>query len=230
MASLADLVKTQAGGSGMGESTESHLPIEQILDRYYGDSRELDPIHVEELVDSIAAVGLIQGITVDNKGRLLAGGHRRAAIQVLQETSAEIYTEHFANGVPVLRLDFDSADDEERALAIEAAENEKRRDYTKAEVRALADRFRAAGYRTIEGRPKNGQKSLLPALKSIVGKSKSTLLRYLNNDEPSRKTVSGDTVFDAAKASKMIEKILSQKSVPRQVRQSLKEALVAMNG
>jgi ParB family transcriptional regulator, chromosome partitioning protein len=229
MASLAELVRTQTTATGIGQVTESRLPIEAVLDRHCGDSRELNPIHVEALMDSIAAVGLVQAITVDSKGRLLAGGHRRAAIRTLKETSPEVYAEHFASGVPVLTLDFDSADDEERALAIEAAENEKRRDYTRNEVRELAERFRAAGYRTIEGRPKNGQKSLLPALGSIVGKSKSTLLRYLNDEVP-EKTVSPDTVFDPAKAGKVIEKMLAQKGMPRQVRNALKDALAAING
>ena len=65
---------------------------------------------------------------------------------------------------------------------MEVAENEQRRDYTPAEVRALAERLRGAGFRATAGRPRKGTKALLPALGAVVGKSKRQLLRILAPD------------------------------------------------
>jgi ParB family transcriptional regulator, chromosome partitioning protein len=160
----------------------SHLPLAQITDRPGGDSRPLNLSHVEALSESIAAVGLIQPIAVDSQGRLLAGGHRRAAIAHLQSTNSTAFAQWFAAGVPIYRFDFDASQDTARALAIEASENEQRRDYSAAEVRVLADRLRDAGYQDLKGRPKQGQKSVVLALSTIIGKSDKSVRRYLADD------------------------------------------------
>jgi ParB family chromosome partitioning protein len=163
-------------------SSTATLSIDSITDRVEGDSRTLNPAHVEELADSIAIVGLIAPIAVDSQGRLLAGGHRRAAILLLRERDPEAYAKQFPNGqVPIRRYDFDSRIEPDKALAIEASENEKRRDYTPAEVRVIADRLRAAGYRDAPGKPKKGEKALRPALELIIGKSIRQVRRYLND-------------------------------------------------
>ena len=120
------------------ETKASTLALDQIIDRSGGDSRPLTPSHVTNLAESLAAVGLIQPIAVDNQGRLLAGGHRRAAIEELKESNPDAFQKHFSEGIPVRRYEFDAAENMELALAIEATENEKRRDYTPAEVRELA--------------------------------------------------------------------------------------------
>jgi ParB family transcriptional regulator, chromosome partitioning protein len=159
--------------------TASLLDIEQISDRPGGDTRSLNLHHIEALAESIAALGLIQPIAVDNKGHLLAGGHRRAAIKYLKEQNLDDYQEYFANGIPIHRYDFDAEADPDLALAIEAAENEKRRDYTPTEVRDLALRLRIAGFHHTRGRARAGQKSLAPTLAVIVGKSIRTVERYL---------------------------------------------------
>ena len=123
-------------------SSTPTLPLDSITDRVEGDSRPLNPAHVEELADSIAVVGLIAPIAVDSQGRLLAGGHRRAAIVLLQERNLDAYAKQFPNGqVPIRRYDFDSKVEPDKALEIEASENEKRRDYTPAEVKAIANRL-----------------------------------------------------------------------------------------
>jgi ParB family chromosome partitioning protein len=154
------------------------------MDRAGGDSRPLNPAHVEELTNSIAVVGLIAPIAVDSRGRLLAGGHRRAAILELQERDPEAFVKQFPAGqVPIRRYDFDSEVEPEKALAIEASENEKRKDYTAAEVRAIAERLRSAGYRDSPGKPKKGEKALRPALELIIGKSLRQVRRYLNEAE-----------------------------------------------
>ncbi len=172
-------------------SSAATLSIDSITDRVGGDTRPLNPAHIEELADSIAVVGLIAPIAVDSQGRLLAGGHRRAAILLLREQDPDAYAKQFPNGqVPIRRYDFDSQIEPEKALAIEASENEKRRDYTPTEVRAIADRLRAAGYRDAPGKPKKGEKALRPALELIIGKSIRQVRRYLN-DIPDAPTENG---------------------------------------
>ncbi|NJN49604.1 MAG: ParB N-terminal domain-containing protein [Alkalinema sp. RL_2_19] len=87
--------------------TNSRLPLDQIIPRDT-DTRPLNQAHVESLAESIAAVGLIQPLAVDNRGRLLAGGHRRAAIGQLQSVNPAAYQQWFGGGVPVHCFDFDA--------------------------------------------------------------------------------------------------------------------------
>ena len=76
-------------------------------------------------------------------------------------------------------VDLDAERDPAAALAAEAAENTARKDYTPAEVQALAQRLRAAGYRETGGRPRRGEKALRPALEMVLGVSKNTARRLL---------------------------------------------------
>jgi ParB family transcriptional regulator, chromosome partitioning protein len=173
-------VKSSAIGTQieLGSNT-SLLDIEQIHDRPGGDTRPLNQVHIEALADSIAAFGLIQPIAVNSKGHLLAGGHRRAASKYLKESNLDVYQQHFSKGISVHRYDFDAEIEPDLALAIEATENEKLRDYTPTEVRELAQRLKSAGFHHTRGRSKTGQKSLAPTLAVIVGKSTRTVERYL---------------------------------------------------
>jgi ParB family transcriptional regulator, chromosome partitioning protein len=161
------------------------LTLDEIIDRPM-DTRSLNSTHVNALTESIAALGLIQPIAVDNSGQLLAGGHRLAAITQLQATNPTAFAQHFSGGIPVRRYDFAAMDDPDLALAIEATENEKRRDYTAQEVRGLADRLKAAGYHHTKGRAKTGDKSLIPSLAVIVGKSERQINRYLAPEPPTK--------------------------------------------
>jgi ParB family transcriptional regulator, chromosome partitioning protein len=207
---------------------ESRLPLDQITDRSGGDTRPMNQAHVESLAESIMVVGLIQPIAVDSHGRLLAGGHRRAAIAHLHSTEPDAFAQWFGLGVPVHRFDFDASQDEGRALAIEASENEKRRDYSAAEVRILADRLIAAGYRRIEGRPKKGEKALAPTLAVIVGKSQRTIERYLTNGDretPTSVGVSRDMVL----TQRALTKLLKHEDCPEDVRK-VAEKLVKLLG
>lgn len=225
--SLGNLGK--ALGSELGKAKQKHSPqsirrglkLEQIRDRPHGDTRELNPTHVQELTDNIAAVGLIQPLAVDSEGHLLAGGHRRAALQLLEQTDPERFAELFPGGeIPVRAFEFNAADDSERAITIEAAENEKRRDYTPAEVRELADRLVEAGYRNIEGRPKKGQKALTPALAIIIGKSKRTVKRYLAQE----KTVTVDPVSKWETRAVQIERWAEETGDKAAIRRAAKMA------
>jgi ParB family chromosome partitioning protein len=158
----------------------STLPLAKILDRNI-DTRELSFRHVAELAESIAVLGLLEPLVVDRRGRLLAGGHRKAAILLVQEQSPDAYSKHFPHdSIPVRILNFDAEEDPAQALQVEVTENEKRRDYTPAEVRSLAERLRSAGYMEVKGRPAKGEKALRPALEVIIGKSIRTVRRYLN--------------------------------------------------
>ena len=178
--------------------TRRGFNLEHIKDRPHGDTRSLNEDHVKELAESIGAVGLIQPLAVDSEGHLLAGGHRRAALLLLRQERSQRFEELFPTGVPVRVFDFSAEAEADQAIAIEAAENEKRLDYTPAEVRDLADRLIEAGYREIEGRPKKGQKALTPALMTIVGKSRRTVQRYLKSD--TEKTAPSDAVSPKQKA------------------------------
>ena len=158
----------------------STLPLDKIIDRVT-DTRELKSSHVEDLMMSIAVLGLLEPLVVDSRGRLLAGGHRNAAIHLLKQQMPEAYAHHFPDElVPVRTLDFDADLEPDLALQVEIAENEKRRDYTPAEVKVLAERLKSAGYSDTQGRPVKGDKPLRPALQVIIGKSIRTVQRYLN--------------------------------------------------
>jgi len=166
------------------------VPLASITERPGGDTRTPDAEHMEALALSIDALGLLQPLTVDNAGRLLCGGHRLLAVRKLAEKDPDRW-----KLVPVRRMDFDAEADPNRALAAEVAENEQRRDYTPAEVRALAERLKAAGFKNTAGRPRKGTKALLPALGAVVGKSKRQLIRVL---KPEPKMVTHVTFSDAA--------------------------------
>lgn len=169
--------------TGSSQGKESNMNLDHIKDRD-SDTRDLNQAHVEALASSIGALGLIEPLVVDQDGMLLAGGHRRAAIAYLQEHYPEQYHQNFPEGmVPIRVMAFSAEVEPDRALQIEIAENEQRRDYTPAEVRAIADRLKDAGFTELKGRPKDGDKPLMPALSAVVGKSIRTLQRYLK--EPS---------------------------------------------
>ena len=145
------------------------------------DTRGLSNQHVSDLAESIAVLGLLEPLVVDRRGRLLADGHRKAAVFVLKEANPDTYAKHFSNDlVPIRVVDFDAEENPNLALQVEVTENEKRRDYTPVEVRALAERLRDAGYVEVKGRPVKGEKALRPALEVIIGKSIRTVRRYLN--------------------------------------------------
>jgi ParB family transcriptional regulator, chromosome partitioning protein len=213
------LMAAQAAGTAIQEqdrqseirSTQARvatLPLSKIIDRVT-DTRELKSQHVEDLMLSIAALGLLEPLVVDNRGRLLAGGHRKAAIYLLKEQQPTEYAEHFPNElVPVRVLDFDANINADFALQVEIAENEMRRDYTPAEVKVLAERLKAAGYVDPKGRPALGEKALRPALKVIIGKSIRTVQRYLNETE--EKSMTNVVLFSSTNALNSLKSSLTK--------------------
>ncbi|HEY9625820.1 MAG TPA: ParB/RepB/Spo0J family partition protein [Coleofasciculaceae cyanobacterium] len=184
--------KSQSQAPKVAEAT---LSLDAIKQRDQ-DTRPLNPGHVESLAESIAVLGLIEPLVTDSQGRLLAGGHRLAAIALLKEKDPDAFMERFLNAqIPVRMLPFDAEEDPDLALQVEVAENEKRRDYTPAEVKAVADRLRAAGYSDLKGRPRKGDKPMMPALQLIIGKSLRTVQRYLSEDEEQESKSMTDVVL-----------------------------------
>jgi ParB family chromosome partitioning protein len=182
----ARLDKRLAADAGRAREVDM-MPLSDVQGRLGGlDAREPTPEALDAMAESLDALGLVEPLAVDKLGRLLAGKTRLLALRRLAAKDPERW-----RLVPVRRMDFDAEADPGRALAVEVAENEQRRDYTAAEVRALADRLRGAGFKATAGRPRRGEKALLPALGAVVGKSKRQLLRILdpeaepaNNPDP----------------------------------------------
>ena len=193
---------------------KAEIPLEAVLRRPDGDTRPVDPLHVLGLAESIVAVDLLEPLVVDKKNRLIAGAHRLAAIRLLAapDRAAEFKTlitsplpgnQGVINDrlqalpqiqakwqvIPVRRLPFDAQENRSAALAAEVAENERRRDYTKAEIKKLAERLKNSGFRHTVGRPKVGEKSLV----TIVGKSRATIWRMLSEGS---EIVSSETISD----------------------------------
>jgi len=159
------------------------LSLGEIGERVHGDTRALDPAHVAELSESLEVIGLITPLTIDARGALLAGGHRRAALSLLQERDPERFEELFPEGVPVYRLELDSAQEPIEALQLEVEENTQRLNYSADEIREAAKRLEAAGYERLRGRPQPGQRSLKRALQRVFRLSDRRIQQILN--EPS---------------------------------------------
>lgn len=182
------------------------LHLEQIKYRTE-DTRELNQEHVLALSESIEVLGLIEPLVVDTKNRLLAGGHRLAAINFLCENKRNKFEEQFLGyKIPVRVMPFDADVDPEKALQCEVAENEHRRDYTPTEVKSLAERLKKAGYSHGKGRPRRGKKALLPALEVIIGKHTRTIQRYLSDHQ--NKNTTNVVLTAETKRLKRIEKDL----------------------
>lgn len=217
------------------EVAPTTMPLDQIGDRASADTRPLNQVHVEALAESIAAVGLLQPIVIDSQGRLLAGGHRKAALLWLRETAPEIFDKWFPNGIPVYRLNFDAELQPDSAFEVEIIENERRLDYSRDEIRSLADRLRKAGYVDTPGRPKKGEKRLRPALEIIVGKSLPTLRRYLNESDEPQKTRSDERVLrnkhlkTALRALEKWDKVQPETNEEQALAEKLPEVLTAIS-
>ena len=185
----------------------SLMPFENIQDRAE-DTRQINQKHVEALALSIAAIGLIEPLVVDKDGVLLAGGHRKAAIALLADGPGgdKLLENMFPGGVPVRIMPFSASDSPEKALNVEIAENEIRRDYSKDEVLAIAERLKQAGFEELKGRPKKGQKPLMPALAAVVGKSKRRIQQMI--EEPKDESKSAKD-FILSESDKHLQKAIA---------------------
>ena len=165
------------------------LKLNAVTDREIS-TRRISSKHALALMESIAAVGLIQPIAVSKNGVLLAGGHRLEAIRMLREHDQDVFENLFPDGfIPVRVIDLEEGQDgDRRALEIELTENEKRRDYTGKEISELVTRLQQAGYKTTGAGPrKRGDKQkqhLTEALALILGKSRRQAQRLLSASAP----------------------------------------------
>lgn len=199
------------------QSQVSTLLLDHISERDQ-DTRSLSLKHVESLRESIAVLGLIEPLVVDQSGTLLAGGHRLAAIRLLRSDFFQIYQNHFPNDeIPIRRVLFKIEENPDLALQIEIAENEQRRDYTATEIRAIADRLRSSGYTQLKGRPKQGQKALMPALAVVVGKHLRTIQRYLTNS--SENDTSQKSTTSVVLLQQSLSKLKKWQQIPHKTQQ-----------
>ncbi|HEY9630513.1 MAG: ParB/RepB/Spo0J family partition protein [Oscillatoriophycideae cyanobacterium NC_groundwater_1537_Pr4_S-0.65um_50_18] len=216
-AATADAIHEQdqvvAAKSERERMQKTKLPLSQIRSRA-ADTRPLDPQHVANLVESIAALGLIEPLVVDAKGVLLAGGHRLAALQSLKQTNPEIYEQQFPDEkIQIHMLAFDADREPERALQVELAENEKRVNYTRDQIERLAERLRSLNYRDVRGRPKEGEKALGPALAVAIGVSTRYVRKVLSGQKPEvseQKNRNSVPIFQKLKLLKKIETDLEE--------------------
>lgn len=207
-----DLKQASARGLETGKAIQSRrmldevapslVKLDHIQDRE-ADTRPIDLDYAAELALSIAELGLITAITLDKNYRLLAGGHRRAALLMLRGAAPDDYQAAFAQAlstyhndlspqkaykqnfpgdmIPCRVMPFAAADDLEMALLVEVAENEKRKNYTHAQILKIAGRLQTMGYEEVTGRPTKGQKPLRPALSIALGVSRRYVSKVLNS-------------------------------------------------
>lgn len=191
--------------------------LDRIQDRQV-DTRKLTPTHVTNLIESIDAIGLLEPIVVDREYRLLAGAHRLAAIRAMRQSRPDVFNERFPDAVvPVRVIPIDAMTDREAALGIEVAENAQRRNYSPAEIDRLAKRLAAAGYRDSDGRPKDGEKRLLPALAVIIGRSTRTVRRQLKEIRvaPTSDGADGETRPNGRVSKTLDEAAIAERTVRR---------------
>jgi ParB family chromosome partitioning protein len=212
-----------------------NLPLSRISPRTE-DTRPLRDSHVQDLAESIGALGLIEPLVVDTKGKLLAGGHRLAAIQLLKETNSELYQQQFPDDlVPVRIMPFDAEAEPERSLQVELAENEKRVNYSRDQIEQLAERLRSLNYRDIPGRPKEGEKALGPALAVAIGVSARYVRKVLAEQQDNQYKNTRNLVpnFPKLKALRKLEAALEElislpeSEQPTSAEQSLYKAMPA---
>jgi len=191
-------------------------------------SRTIDLKHLIDLARSIAALELIHPLVVDMDDTVIAGSHRYAALRLLVAAPEErlALLKLLCPGssasqlktlapvaealpvsprtvditrIPVRILPLRYADAPGDVWRVEVAENERRRDYSPKEVRALAERLREQGYRFATGKPKEGEQPALPVLTVLIGKSERTIRRILSGEDETRQD--GRNAFDVDKAA-----------------------------
>lgn len=128
--------------------------------------------------------------------------------------------EGFDRGIPVRKLNFVVKDDADRALAAEIIENTQREAYTRDEVLGAYEKLKKAGYKTGAGRPKKGEKALMPALGLLFGRHVRTLRHVINDGTPEEKA----TVPKTLAALKAVKRALRAHGgeLPRDLKTALR--------
>lgn len=186
--------------------------LADIKDRPHGDLRPVRSSAVIDLFRSIHDVGLIEPIVVDRSGFLLAGLHRRTAIELLAlppeerparltERSGVALTEEQLLALASLpqrkdlsvvqigiREDVDAAGDPALAQKIEATENVVRTNFTNGEIERLAAKLVGEGKcrpLQMRGRPSrdDGRMAVTRAVSVALGISERHVQRVLRTAE-----------------------------------------------
>ena len=232
--------------------------LKSIKPRVNPSTRALQIEHVMELAETIGLVGLISPITVDRHGHLIAGAHRLAALRLLaqpvQSRLAElqaIYREYSLERspkveqkltprleqlplriekVPVNVRPIDSRLKTREALAIEIAENDKRKQYNKEDIKVIIQRLEDAGFSIYlgKGRPSEGSSSGRPHLMKILGvRSRATIRKLLASvengqiDHLKAAATSNLVSKDLAAVLRAQQRLLSREDLPQNLRNHL---------
>lgn len=86
---------------------------------------------------------------------------------------------HPGDAIPCRIMPVDSAKNPDIALQFEVIENEKRQDFSRAEVVTIAEKLKEMGFIDRAGRPSDHEKALKPALALIIGKSERQVRRLM---------------------------------------------------
>ena len=129
------------------------------------------------------------------------------------ELDLPLFNDLFPGGVPCRKFAFDSTAEAEQALTIEISENEKRRNYTRAEILAVANRLKEQGYSQDRGR--GNIKPLAPALELAFGVSRSTVQRALKQSNESRDTFESKPKTRSLRVDAGIAELLEQRASAR---------------
>lgn len=236
------MAQARVGTTGLGVAVAGVAPLANIKPRPYNGLRPLDIVHVAKLAISIQLEGLAQGPAVDINGGIIAGDHRRAAMniiaapakqrgavmaklvgqEVLDSARDNTWAEYLAmmdegvgafdpQRVPVRVFNFDSTKDVARALRIETAENEQRRNFTPAQVRNAWVRLDEAGYRTVPGKPRKGQVAAMPIMIARFSASERTIRRMIRQDEGGMDRRPVDRISEPTVRRRLVRDLLSYK-------------------
>lgn len=107
--------------------------------------------------------------------------------------------------VPVVAVDTSASAGPDLDIAVEAAENSVRRQYSREEIMALGERLRLAGFTSRVGRPAQGEKSARPVLEALLGVSGRHLNRLIGVDQPKPKSEWKKAVAALRRAAKRVE-------------------------
>jgi ParB family chromosome partitioning protein len=109
--------------------------------------------------------------------------------------------------LPVRILPLSHKDNPEDVWQAEVAENERRRDYSRDEIKGLAERLRAQGYKFGKGRPTEGERPALPVLSAVLGKSERQIQRLLQAPQEVQASVEENTtsVAFSGETSKLLK-------------------------
>lgn len=139
------------------------------------------------------------------------------------------FRRRYAEGkVPVHVIEIPASEATSLPLAIEAAENAIRRQYTAEEVQALAARLKKAGYTSRNGRPKKGEKTIVTALESIIGRSPAQVRRLLRANEKKNGPTWQRAVESFARAASRIQRVAEEADSSAEAKAVLSAALAIL--